>query len=70
MALQEIRSFQRTMGFLICKLPFARWVQEIMQEQCGDLHFQTTALLTLQEVAETYVESLFEDANLCNIHGK
>ena len=27
-------------------------------------------LLTLQEVAEVYIIILFEDANLCAIHGK
>ena len=36
-ALQEIRKFQKTTGFLIRKLPFARWVRKHAQEQRGDL---------------------------------
>ena len=58
------------MGFLIHKLPFVRWVQQITQQQRGDLHFQATALLVLQEAVEAYVVNLFEDANLCAIHAK
>ena len=69
-ALQEIRKFLKTTGFLIRKLPFARWVREIAQQQGGDLHFQALALLILQEAAEAYVVNVFEDANLCAIHAK
>ena len=58
------------MSFLIRKLSFARWVWEIACEQCVDLYFQATSLLTLQEVAEAYVVGLFEDANLCTVHSK
>ena len=41
-----------------------------MQQQKGDLYFQATALLTLQEVMEAYVVNLFEDTSLCAIHTK
>ena len=68
--LLEIRKFQKTTGFLIRKLPFVRWVREIAQEQSGDLQFQASALLGLQEAAEVYVVNLIEDANLCAIHAK
>ena len=34
------------------------------------LRFQSTAILTLQEAAESYLVSLFEDTNLCAIHAK
>ena len=51
------------------KLPFPRWVREIVQKQRGDLRFQALALLTLQEVLEAYVVKLF--ANLCGaVHVK
>ena len=67
-ALRKIRRFQKTMGFLICKLSFMQWMWEIMQEQCGNLCFQSTTLIALQEVAEAYVVGLFEDVNMCAIH--
>ena len=35
----------------------------------GSLRFQEMALLALQEAAEAYIV-IFEDANLCVIHGK
>jgi histone H3 len=34
------------------------------------LRFQSTAILALQEAAEAYLVSLFEDTNLCAIHAK
>ena len=36
----------------------------------GELRFQSTAILTLQEASEAYLVSLFEDTNLCAIHAK
>ena len=36
----------------------------------GNLRFQTMSLLTLQEMVETYVINLYEDANLCAVHIK
>ena len=35
-----------------------------------DLRFQSQSLVALQEAAEAYVVSLFEDTNLCAIHAK
>jgi len=34
------------------------------------LRFQSTAIAALQEAAEAYLVSLFEDVNLCAIHAK
>lgn len=34
------------------------------------LRWQATALLALQEATEAYLVGLFEEANLCAIHGK
>ena len=70
MALQEIHKFKKSTGFLIRKLPFARWVRVIIQEQWANLKLQALALLTLQEAVVAYVVNLFEDANLCAMHGK
>ena len=70
MALHEIRKFQKPTGFLIQKLPSLWWVQIVVQEYHGNLHFWATAFLNLEEVAEAYAVNLFEDANLCAVHAK
>ena len=67
-ALREIRKFQKSTELLIRKLPFQRLVREIVQEFKIDLRFQVFAMLALQEAAESYLVSLFDDANLCDIH--
>ena len=69
-ALREIRKFQKSTNLLIRKLPFQRLVREIAQDFKNDLRFQSQAILCLQEAAEAYLVSLFEDANLCAIHAK
>ena len=69
-ALREIRKFQKSTNLLIRKLPFQRLVREIAQDFKNDLRFQTQTILALQEAAEAYLVSLFEDANLCAIHAK
>jgi len=69
-ALREIRRYQKSTDLLIKKLPFQRIVREIAQDFKNDLRFQTTALQALQESAEAYLVSLFEDTNLCAIHAK
>ncbi|RHY47748.1 hypothetical protein DYB38_010297, partial [Aphanomyces astaci] len=69
-ALREIRRYQKSTDLLIRKLPFQRLVREIAQDYKTDLRFQTTAILALQEAAEAYLVSLFEDTNLCAIHAK
>ena len=69
-ALREIRRFQKSTELLIRKLPFHRLVREIAQEFKTDLRFQSTALDALQEASEAYLVGLFEDSNLCAIHGR
>jgi len=69
-ALREIRKYQKSTELLIRKLPFQRLVREITQEMENGYRFQSTALLAMQEAAEAYLVSLFEDANLCAIHAK
>ncbi len=69
-ALREIRHFQKTTELLIRKLPFQRLVREIAHDFKNDLRFQSTAILALQEAAEAYLVSLFEDTNLLAIHAK
>ena len=74
-ALREIRKYQKSTDLLIRKLPFQRLVREIAQniqdnKQREHMRFQSTAVLALQEAAESYLVSLFEDTNLCAIHAK
>jgi len=69
-ALREIRRYQKSTELLIRKLPFQRLVREIAQDYKTDLRFQSSAVLALQEAAEAYLVSLFEDTNLAAIHAK
>ena len=55
---------RRAFPQLIRKLPFQRLVREIAQDFKTDLRFQSSAVLALQESAEAYLVSLFEDTNL------
>eukprot|EP01080_Neovahlkampfia_damariscottae_P008116 gene8116-12577_t len=72
-ALLEIRRFQRTTNFLIPRLSFARVVKEIAENidrnEVG-FRWNAVALEALQQAAEAYLVHLFEDSNLCAIHGK
>ncbi len=54
-ALREIRKYQKSTNLLIRKLPFQRLVREIAQAYKHDLRFQSTAILALQEAAESYL---------------
>jgi histone H3-like centromeric protein A len=72
-ALREIKRFQKSTDLLITKLPFARLVREIVQEEFGndsDYRWQSVAILALQEASEAYLVHLLEDTNLCAIHAK
>ena len=72
-------------GFLIRKRPFQRLVREGAQDvingrknmkdhffptRTDNIRFQSGAIEALQESAEHYLVGLFEDTNLCAIHGK
>lgn len=69
-ALREIRKYQKSTELLIRKLPFQRLVREVASQYKNELRFQSSAVLALQEAAESYLVSLFEDTNLCAIHAK
>lgn len=48
-----------------------REVAETMSShRAGDLRWQSSAILALQEAAEAYLVHLFEDSNLCAVHAK
>ena len=70
-ALREIRRYQKSTELLVKKLPFARLVREIAQEQASDdngLRFQSSAIAALHEAAEKYLINIFEGTNLAAIH--
>jgi len=69
-ALREIRRYQKSTELLIKKLPFQRLVREIAQDFKTDLRFQSTAIMALQEAAESYLVGLLEDTNLLAKHAK
>ena len=68
-ALREIRKYQKSTELLIRKLPFQRLLREIAQNIKHDLRFQSTAILALQEAAEDYLVKMFQQVNVCAIHG-
>ena len=68
-ALREIRKYQKLTDLLIRREPFMRLICEIAQDFKDELRFQSTAFLAAQEASEAYLVGLFEDTNLCAIHG-
>jgi len=70
-ALREIRQYQSSTSLLFRRLPFARLVREIQYGMTRQPYrWQGSAILALQEAAEAHLVGLFEDSNLCAIHGK
>jgi len=71
-ALSEIRKYQKSTDLLIPRLSFSRVIREVCDKVCprGDLRFQSAAINALQEAAEAYLVTLFEDSLLCTIHAK
>lgn len=69
-ALREIRRYQKGTSLLLRKLSFQRLVREIAQGFMADLRFQSAAIMALQEAAEYFLVTLFEDANLCAVHAR
>jgi histone H3 len=49
---------------------FQRLVRELAGSFKGNLKFQSTAVLAMQESVKAYLVGVFEDTNLCAIHGK
>ncbi|XP_055343229.1 putative histone H3.3-like type 3 [Paramacrobiotus metropolitanus] len=70
LALKEIRYLQNTTHHLIPRMSFMRLVREIAQKFMPDIRFQSNALEAIQEGAECFLVNLFEDINLCAVHGR
>jgi len=73
-ALREIRKYQKSSDLLIPAMPFSRLIREVAQSVLGynvaEFKFQSAALMALQEAAEAFLVTLFEDTVLCAIHAK
>ena len=83
--LREVRKYQKSVDFLIPRLPFQRLVREISQDYKKECmcsfsfelvlsnivgRWQSLALEALRTAAEEYIVKLFEDANMCAIHAR
>jgi len=73
-ALREIRKYQKSSNLLIPAMPFSRLIREVARNVLGfnvsEFKFQSAALMALQEAAEAFLVTLFEDTVLCAIHAK
>lgn len=69
-ALREIRKYQNSVEMLIRKAPFQRLVREVMQQTKDSLRMSRSSVEAIQEATESYMTSLFADANLCTLHAK
>lgn len=70
-ALREIRKYQGSTELLIRRRPFQRLVKEVANYcAMSPVRMQTSAVLALQEAAEAYLVSLFEDTNMCAMHAR
>lgn len=71
-ALREIRRYQKSTNLLIPKRSFQQYVRQIVQgnSELKSYHFQSLAMLALQEASEHYLVGLFEDVQLCAFHAK
>ncbi|XP_054142516.1 histone H3-like centromeric protein A [Melozone crissalis] len=69
-ALQEIRKYQSSTRLLLRPGPFAHLVRELclLFTRGVNYHWQSMALLALQDAAEAFMVRLLEDAYLCSLH--
>ena len=71
-ALREIWYYQKRVGLLCSKLAFSQLFHEILCDDLGkkDMRVQASAIAAAQEGFEVYIVGLFEDTQLCAIHGR
>ncbi|KAJ7790500.1 histone-fold-containing protein [Mycena olivaceomarginata] len=69
-ALRQIRPYHKSTELLIKKVLFQHLVREVAKNYKADIRFQSSALWALQEAAESFLVSLFEDTKLAALHGK
>lgn len=66
--LREIRQYQQSTDLLLPLRPFQCLVKEVANSIPGGYRFQSTAILALQEAAEAFLVSLFQEAQACSSH--
>jgi histone H3 len=73
-ALREIKHYQKRTDLLIRRAPFRRLIRQYLNANplsSGEApRIQENAVIALQEASEAMMIALFEDTNLCGIHGK
>lgn len=69
-ALRQIRKYQKTAELLIRKRPFQRLCRELIIGCNTELKVQAAALFALQEAAEAFLVSYFDDCQQLAIHAK
>jgi len=72
-ALMDIRKYQKSHDLLIPRMAFQRVVKEICDRVSRPdqrFLFRSSAMMALQEIAEAYLTSLMESANVCAIHAR
>lgn len=68
-ALRDIAKAQKSTAHALRRAPFMALVKELTHYYREDLRWQSVAIEALLEAAEGYLVGLFEDVNLCAIHG-
>ena len=70
-ALMEIRYYQRSSNLLLPRSSFAKLVRELLLQRGSKVtHFQSNALMGLQEAAEAYLAGYFESNTSHNTYSK
>ena len=65
----EVHRYQQSTNLLIPKASFQKLVKELTIKVSGrEFRFQSTAMLALQEAAESYIVQLFIAAKDCRVH--
>ncbi|EAN78895.1 histone H3 variant [Trypanosoma equiperdum] len=67
-ALREIRRLQSSTDFLIQRAPFRRFLREVVSNLKDSYRMSAACVDAIQEATETYITSVFMDANLCTLH--
>lgn len=66
----EIRHLQKSDTLLLRRLPYKRFVRELLQDYVDEVKVSANAHIALQYFGEIYLTELSQDAILCAVHGK